>query len=564
MMRWDDDCTFVTERLELFLDGELAGSENLRFLTHLKECDACAATWADDEALSEAIMVAVAPDVSAAPIPDEVLVHATQGPERTGWWRFAATALAASLVTGLLAVGLLDEKTDGPESPAALAAVAVLSADADVLIHRPGAARPVRLAEGEDLAGGARFTTARSARLVLGVEGDRASIVLAEGTEAQLAPAAENVGLMVERGRVSLDVDDVECHVTLLAMEVVARNATFDVWTSRDRSVAAPGLATLVVSRGTVRATTADTVRRVEAGETWYLMEGGELLSEDAILSGVFAMQDMRHVERLVRLLETERARRHELEGILATVRETEAPTADEAVSAYLALQRETGLLDRAERDAEMRRIMARLAELGSALPPVLERRLREASGEEGVFERRAIIRLGCGLGLDGCAALYDLATRDPSEKVRRTVIACLEMSAAPWVFERLSRIAATESDLELRLDAAEAMIRLGEEAGAERLTAEYAEATGVSVRLAVARRLARVEPSPIVRRFFLDRLEAWSRADGPRLLRLTVSWLLDKNVVGAVPAMRRLAAEVTSPELLLLVQEALAELERH
>ena len=65
MMSWDDDCTFLNERLELFLDGELSGSENLRFLTHLKECEHCAASWADDEAVSEAILVAVGPDVAA-------------------------------------------------------------------------------------------------------------------------------------------------------------------------------------------------------------------------------------------------------------------------------------------------------------------------------------------------------------------------------------------------------------------------------------------------------------------------------------------------------------------
>ena len=359
-------------------------------------------------------------------------------------------------MTAFLAVGFLGADEDAPGVPA-LARVSVVSTDATVEMQRPGTLRPVRLTTEADLADGARFETDRSARLVLGVDGDRGSIVLAEGTEARLAPIAESVDLVVERGRVSLDVADVECRVTLLAMEVVARDATFDVWTSRDRSVAAPGLATLVVSRGTVRATTADAVRRVGAGETWYLMEGGELLGEDAVLNGVFAMQDMRHVERLVRLLETERARRHELEGILATVREADAPTADEALSAYLALQRETGVLDQAERDAEMRRVMARLAELGSGLLPVLERRLREASGEDGVFERRAIIRLACGLGLEGRTAVYDLGSGDPSEKVRRTVIACLEMSDEPWVFERLARIASTESLLELRLEAAEA-----------------------------------------------------------------------------------------------------------
>ena len=107
-------------------------------------------------------------------------------------------------------------------------------------------------------------------------------------------------------------------------------------------------------------------------------------------------------------------------------------------------------------------------------------------------------------------------------------------------------------------------MIRLGEDAGAERLVQEFEESAHASDRFAVLRRLARVEPSGVVRRFFLDRLEKWSRADGTRVLRLTVTWLRDKDVVAAAPTMRRLAAGVTSPDLLLLIQEALAELERH
>ena len=133
MMSWDDDCTFLNERLELFLDGELSGSENLRFLTHLKECEHCAASWADDEAVSEAILVAVAPDVAAetpaadvAAAPSVVQDASSSRPSRAGWWRFAATALAASLVTAFLAVGFLGANEDAPGVPS-LARVSVVS-----------------------------------------------------------------------------------------------------------------------------------------------------------------------------------------------------------------------------------------------------------------------------------------------------------------------------------------------------------------------------------------------------------------------------------------------------
>ena len=52
-------CDSFRERIELFLDGELTGSENLGFLTHLKECDDCAGWWSDEQIISEALLLMV-------------------------------------------------------------------------------------------------------------------------------------------------------------------------------------------------------------------------------------------------------------------------------------------------------------------------------------------------------------------------------------------------------------------------------------------------------------------------------------------------------------------------
>lgn len=568
----DDDCTFVSERLELFLDGELAGSENLRFVTHLKECEECAETWSDDEAVSEAIMVAVGRDIGVeAPVEveeprrpithssSEVLVLRTS----STWWRLAGTAVAASLITGLVAVWLLSGARDAvEESPAN--GVHVVSADDGAMHRRPGDSRAVRLGSSAVLENGAEIRTPDDARVVLGVGEDRGSIVLAEGTTARLTTGDDSVALAVDRGRVSVDVGDVECRVTLLAMEVGGREATFDVWTPRGGAVD-PGLATLVVSRGRVRVTSSNEVRRIAAGETWYLMEGGELIGEDAIMSGVIATQDTRHVERLKQALEAERMRRHELEKILSRVRGGEnAPSADEAVSAYLALQREAGLLEASARNAEMARVTQRLGDFGTSLLAVIERRFHEASGLGAELDRRSLVRLACGLRIEGRSDLLHLASRDPSLDVRATTIACLSGSRAPWSVEMLRSVATSEAELELRLDAAVGLAGRGDAGGVELLVAEYRDAEDAASRVAVVDRLARIEPVRPVREFFFDVVRSWSASEGERVLRMAMAWLQKHDVVAAIPLLRDIASRGPSADLLLLMQETVEGLERH
>src|SRR5262249_31676165 len=112
--RW---CTFVRERLELFLDGELQGSENLAFVTHLRECDECASYWAGDELSGRGLMLGVgnvgagSSEVSpsgSATSPQNVLRPRRNGPRLV----VAAAAIAVAGAAAFLGWSFVPRKTN--------------------------------------------------------------------------------------------------------------------------------------------------------------------------------------------------------------------------------------------------------------------------------------------------------------------------------------------------------------------------------------------------------------------------------------------------------------------
>ncbi|HGY92091.1 MAG TPA: hypothetical protein ENK43_13050 [Planctomycetes bacterium] len=103
---FDHPCGWVTERLELYLDGELHGPERLQLESHLRECAQCAAYLGEDQKAVDALLVALAPEVepdSARSLPSPGMHWSSHTKTRRSRWRRpAAVLVAAAVLCGLV------------------------------------------------------------------------------------------------------------------------------------------------------------------------------------------------------------------------------------------------------------------------------------------------------------------------------------------------------------------------------------------------------------------------------------------------------------------------------
>ena len=209
-----DICAWTEERLELFLDGELSGSENLRFQTHIKECESCAAYWADDEALSEALLMAVAPDLSADELQERdpsFAEHVLEDRERPITHHSSSvvfvgrssllwsgiSAAAASIITAFVCIGLMNNDGD-PVADAVIASNQVAGAEVGFALGRVSM-RPVNGDAWLPVTGAARieagydFRTAADSRLQIRLDGDRGQLLLAENSSVRIEQATPSI-----------------------------------------------------------------------------------------------------------------------------------------------------------------------------------------------------------------------------------------------------------------------------------------------------------------------------------------------------------------------------------
>ena len=305
-MRHGDLCIGVQERLELFLDGELTGSENLAFLTHLKECEDCAEYWAHDETVSERIMVALTQTPESfesrpAPAPSLVAPHIApmswghrasdvMTSSRHQWFPWTWVAAAACLVGGV-GIGLLWASHELGSSPSETASEASLEARNEVtyvrgsvLARRSGRDVWQPLEAADTIVEGTAIRLAGQGEV--GIEfaaGDR--LVLSDYAELDVERLPDRSGqlsLVTKTGGVTVDLVDRAFFVATEQVEITGRSGAFSVSAATDG-----GVDRIVVGRGGLLLRTDRETRRIEAGSIAEVLDG-----EIEVVTGV----GLRHI----------------------------------------------------------------------------------------------------------------------------------------------------------------------------------------------------------------------------------------------------------------------------
>ena len=146
MSQWPEnwDCERVREHIEVFLDGELASVEQVRFKAHLDDCLECATQLHLANEIQGELQALPEFD-TPAPVLQQILDQTVrqQGPERSPsrlwqlWPRPAWVALAAGVLALIVGVAVLDQPAPDSAQPDT-AAIAQATAKARYALAKTG------------------------------------------------------------------------------------------------------------------------------------------------------------------------------------------------------------------------------------------------------------------------------------------------------------------------------------------------------------------------------------------------------------------------------------------
>ncbi|MEZ6194160.1 MAG: zf-HC2 domain-containing protein [Planctomycetota bacterium] len=586
----EDACTFVRERTELFLDGELTGSENLFFTTHLKECEDCAGVWSDDESLATALLLAFGREPLA---PVERLFSAT-GPRtlparsefdrrrdtdrrpprvRRNWLRPAAGVAAAGLIAMAgWAVGR-SGAAEAPGAPIVSPPLAAMESPAPAgpiaFSHRRGEDAPWRpVGREEALAVGDQIWASEGE--VAFEAAPRVSIALGDDAVARVtarpdASGAGELGLSLGFGRLSVDAAGRPVEVVLAATTLRGDDAAF---------VASADLLgeRLVVLRGRLSARLADgEVHALRAGEAVEFDRDGGLRAltanprggEGELRAELAAAQ-----ERLSSLLEDLREARLANARLHDRVAELESGVHPDLegpievlIERYLVIVDQTNSV-RLEHPAPIALATAeKLAEYGPDIVGVLYERV---ALEETRMRRRALVGLLALVDLPGTRAALERLCFEVHEEVREAALFCLALRDDPDLGPHFVTMARVEKVERIRLRAALHAARAGEDEGARVMASLYAEEGDGRLRTLIPRVISRLEGElPSADRFL--RCLLLDRGSDHEAMAFAIRGLVDRADVDAIEVLREFSErEDVGADLREQAREAIRRLEVH
>jgi hypothetical protein len=420
----------------LFLDGELTGSENLGFLTHLKECDDCAGWWSDEQTISEALLLADLPsDQSHAVITDDLEASASRSSAFSLWQRQALIAAAASILTFVCTIPFWTPSKD------AVAPVEVSDSSAGLSVAMANGPLRIRLDgedwrelhEGEILQAGCRIESPSETLAVLDV-GGRGSLLLEPGTSIDVF----DVDLELGRVTVELHQGKVKLESGELRICGMVGDVGFSLWNSTVIAAAEVSDADVfVVQRGNLAVKKADGSQVVlHAGDA--LGQDGNVHSAGGQIAGLLARlsRESRRANDLSARLQESIDANGTLQSELALLQTQliedrvrrdalELPlSVDEIVSAYLTSVSRMNNVSVVRPDGFALGVADELRDRGLEGVLALQSAFRSTLD---VKEQMAVcIALGC-LGGQGAIDLLRDISLQSSDSIRRAAVLALE-----------------------------------------------------------------------------------------------------------------------------------------
>ncbi|MFT7617272.1 MAG: hypothetical protein ACI97A_000907 [Planctomycetota bacterium] len=487
-----DFCAWTEERLELFLDGELSGSENLRFQTHLKECDSCAAYWADDEALCEALLITVAPDIEfrapLLPNPDfvqNVLDHSDDRPithhsssvvvvGRNPFLWSAVSAMAASIVTVFACFGMLKKQSD--EDSNFPLVVQVIESGAQIgfsqgqVQMRPTAGGPWRpVTASTKLMSGVDLKTGSDSRLLVHLDSEFGQILLAENSALRIAafPNADSSTLEMEldAGRLSCDLGDVNLQAGTLGLDLNGSNASFDM-TRGENGVIDSIDARLAVTRGYVTAC-ADigAEKKIEKGQV-FAVQNGLLLAFDLLPNLDGGLVNRRRERSTLRDFDVPPVKIETSQRRLTRHERITSEKIEEWL-VQIALDGEMKLVDP---DEATRDLFGRMRCSGSRALELIRPMMAK---EKNPLCRKGLVALVGAMRSERAAEFLKSACEDPALNVRGAAVYCLSRFDDRFS-DHFAKMCQSETDRHLKMSTAFLAAQDGEAAGYKELMGLY------------------------------------------------------------------------------------------
>jgi Putative zinc-finger len=599
----EDACTFVRERMELFLDGELTGSENLSFVTHLKECEECAAIWADDEEIATSLLIACGREVAE----DRPSFFSADGPRTAGATRpptevgrpglplaiprgllgFGAGAAAALLLAwGAQGLLLSESAVTKPSEPAPIRGTTVAHRDAPgaegLRSRHAGDERWRRVPRGEALVQGDEIWAAEGPVSLESFIGRAVS--LGEDAVATLcSERGESPLLSLHHGRIVADCGPQPLTLRVAEVDVEVMDAACVIEATMRAE-------TLVVLRGTARARLADGRREeIFAGQAVeFSRQGGvlplppvdretELSVAEALRRDLGALREDR--DRLRATLDRLEAENLDLRQRLDAWEEA-AKTEDDSEPArsitYL-VDRYLSIVDQAnvaslERPAPIaKETAAQLTECEGDVLGAL--RLRIAT-DPVRLHKKALVGLVRLVKHPGSEVLLRELCFDDEARVRESALFCLSRlpKETPQLGAHFLRVARNETEDRLRLRAAVYAARRGEDEGARIMADLYAEgaaalasgARDLGLRAFIPQQMARLEGDlPAADRFL--RCLLLDQGSDTQSMAAAIRGLVDRADFEAVEVLRSFSErDDVGADLRRMAREAIRKLEHH
>lgn len=553
-----DWCTFVKERMELFLDGELYGSENLAFVTHLKECEDCAAHWAADEDISRRLMVTfgekegqkVAP--AAGPGPGPVVFGDAPSRKNRVWRRVAmiASLSAASLLAGWF-IGRIERPDDVSAISRTAPSYAVVAARTGASVRPIGADLAKNLDRGDRVQAGAEITAPSDSELVLAVE-DHGRISLAPDSVLRVVEpqSSDDCAVEVVSGRVDLDFTTGGFSVKALGWSVTAYDAAATILVHEIASNGAPERA-VIMERGRATLDGPNGTVLLAAGQKIDLLTGRVADARGSEIDAV----ELSTTRRLVTELESRlSAKDGEIENLEKTVARLEeeikraraevvAKSASEEmpetiVREYLDTVELANHVEIDPPNGFARSAMIRLSAFGPEVVGVLDGFLVR---ETKTTNRIALLGLVSGVGGAEATELLKRASFDPVADVRYAAISLLTKIEDLGLADHFMTVHQNEQRGALKSFAAYGAARLGNEAGLNALFATFYDEKGYCERMHSLTLILKLDRDPAVRAFMHRVLRDWRPGDGATALRVIVRKIGEMNDVEAMPLLRDL-----------------------
>lgn len=548
-------CDVFQEQIELFIDGELSGSENLAFLTHLKECDECAAWWSDEQAISEVLLAtglpeggAVVSDAGELPLARPELISTGS----RSWSQFILVAVAAGVLTFLMTMAFWSPTQTvavPANSEVDVAAFSAVLTSGPLLVQERN--EPWREAiEGESYGSGVSLQASSEGLAVLDVAG-RGSFLLEAGAMVEVPELnLENglVSLNVQKGRVQVEAGELRVCGKVGEMGFSSWHSTF--------AVDASELADTVLSvRG------GNVAVRLSDGSSQILHAGDTLVHErrvqaDADRLSVIRGQLGRETER-TRELSTKLREANGTNGVLSKrlvqlekeleeyhvrlASERLPLSVDEIVARYLHSVNLMNSVSVTKPDGFALGVASELRDRGLEGVIALETAFRTTSVQN---EQIAVcVALGC-LGGRGAIDLLKDISLDSRGCIRRAAIICLDRQTEWPLADHFLAVHLLEGDSSLGIRCLEAAARHGSEAGLSRLLQLARDRSGNSRSRGLASNALEgfSESHPAVLTFFRDVVDRWEAGESTWVLYHALRTLRAANDQACIESLKSLA----------------------